>query len=338
LHSLTAFNSFALNTKTNNLLIINHLDDLYAVSKKISQPFYVLGEGSNTLFVEDFAPPIVKIALKGVTITETDEYYKLIVSAGENWHELVTYTITNNIYGLENLALIPGSVGAAPVQNIGAYGVEFADFCHSVTYYDFHLQQERQLEREGCEFSYRDSIFKKSLQGKGVITAVTLHIPKKWHAKLNYAGLNSLNTRITAKDIYDKVIELRQAKLPDPKELPNAGSFFKNPIISNNHFINLQKRYKQIPSYRQVNGDIKIAAGWLIEQAGLKGFRQNRVGIHDKQALVLVNYTNGTGKALIELACLVQQSVYNKFDIKLEPEVRLISKMGEVSLEELCNG
>jgi len=338
LHSLSTFNSFALPTKTKKMFIINCLDDIFHLANKLDKPFYILGEGSNTLFIDDEAPTILKIGLKGVAIKESKQFYYLTVAAGENWHDLVSYTIEENIYGLENLALIPGSVGAAPVQNIGAYGVEFADYCQAVSFFDFRLKKEISLSAFDCNFAYRDSIFKNNLKNKGVITSVTLAIPKSWQAKLNYTGLNTLDPTVTARDIFKKVISLRKAKLPDPYKLPNAGSFFKNPVVSKTHFIELEKLYGAMPNYTQAGEKVKLAAGWLIDRAGLKGYRDNQVGIHDQQALVLVNYAQASGKDLIKLACYVQKSVYDKFKVKIEPEVRLISTKGEVNLDDMCNG
>ena len=339
--SLAQMNSFAIKAYTPQIMQINSKEDLYNLSTSTLHPtnFYILGEGSNTLFVEEMAPTIIHMALKGIKVEEIDDFYRLTVAAGENWHQLVEFCIENQINGLENLALIPGSVGAAPVQNIGAYGVEFADFCESVTWFDFTDKCEKKLTRKDCLFAYRNSVFKQALKHKGVITAVSLLIAKNWQPNLSYAGLNQLpKERINAKVIMAEVIRLRQSKLPDPKKLPNGGSFFKNPILSLSRFTELTKKYANVPHYPQKNGDIKVAAAWLIEQAGLKGKRRGNVGIHVNQALVLVNYGNGTGAELFNLARYVQDKVYKKFNIKIEPEVRLISSTGEKSMEEFQHG
>jgi len=285
---------------------------------------YILGEGTNTLFCQAKAPIIIKPNLKGIDVTETDAAFHVSVACGENWHELVLFCLNRGIYGLENLALIPGSVGAAPVQNIGAYGIEVGDFIERVTWFDFAKQQLVDLTQAQCQFGYRDSIFKHALSGKGLITQVHFLLPKAWQAVNNYQGLKQLVPPVTPQAIMAKVIELRQAKLPEPKSLPNAGSFFKNPIVSTEVFQSLQQQHPTMPFYRQDSGDIKLAAGWLIEQAGLKGFRQGGVGVHQHQALVIVNYSGAAGETIAAFAALIQQKVLTKFNIPLVPEVRFI--------------
>jgi len=334
-YSLKSLNSFAVESTTVKLIEINSLADLGVLKTVGDNNFYILGEGSNTLFIDEVAPTIIKINLSGIEFTETNTDYLLKVSAGENWHQLVEYCLENNIYGLENLALIPGSVGAAPVQNIGAYGVEFANFCQSVEWYDLYSGEIKTINRDECQFGYRESIFKQQLKNKGIVISVSLKISKKWQAKLNYQGLDKLGEQASAKQIFEQVLALRQSKLPDPAKLPNAGSFFKNPVVSKQTFEQLKDKFGDMPHYLQVNGDIKLAAGWLIEQAGLKGFRDNDVGVHEKQALVLVNYNHGSGKALIELAKHIQTVVFSKFAIHLCPEVRLVSKLGEINFKEV---
>lgn len=336
--SLKQLNSFGVSAYSKQLFTIQNYKDLAKLSALKSDNLFVLGEGSNTLFVDEQAPAIIHIMLKGIEVEELTDAYQLTVAAGENWHQLVDYCIKNNMNGLENLALIPGSVGAAPVQNIGAYGVEFADFCQSVTWYDFSSASEKTFTKKECEFSYRSSIFKQQLKGKGIITKVTLLLPKAWQANLSYAGLDGLSKEASAEQVMSRVIALRKSKLPDPKSLPNAGSFFKNPIISKQEFNCLLKKYSSIPHYLQDDGRVKIAAAWLIDQAGLKGKRLGKVGIHIKQALVLVNYQNGSGKDLLNLARYVQNKVFKKFTLKIEPEVRLISSTGEKTIEELEHG
>jgi len=322
-------NSFNVQSISSTIYQPKSLKDLKQLPDLSAKPFYILGEGSNTLFTGNNAPIIIKPEFKGLDISETDDCYIVSVGASENWHELVCKLLEQGIYGLENLALIPGTVGAAPVQNIGAYGVELADFCHQVKWFEFKSQTIKALSTEKCKFSYRNSIFKQSLYNKGVITEVVFKIPKKWQASLAYAGLNELPSDATAAQVMAKVINLRQAKLPDPNLLPNAGSFFKNPIISEAHLLLLRKSYPNIPYYPQDNGEVKIAAGWLIEQTGMKGYRKNGVGVHEHQALVLVNYNSDNGQDVVELAKLVQQQVLTKFDILISPEVRMITKYGE---------
>jgi len=330
-HSLKAYNSFSVESSTSSIYAIKSVTDLHNLPDLSIMPFYILGEGSNTLFIDDIAPTIIKMNIRGIEVTETDTSYVIKVAAGENWHHLVSYCLEQHIYGLENLALIPGSVGAAPVQNIGAYGVEFSNLCQSVEWFDFTLQTVKSISNTECGFGYRESIFKHSLKNKGIITAINLCLPKQWVANLSYQGLSELNSSASGEQVFEKVIALRRSKLPDPNVVPNAGSFFKNPIVESDFYLALKKKYENIPSYPQENGQVKLAAGWLIEETGLKGYRQNNVGVHNKQALVLVNYDEGSGSDIIKLAAYVQQQVFEKFNIKLDPEVRMVNESGEIS-------
>jgi len=333
--SLQAFNSFSLPCLTSQFIEINELSDLSKLSNILHAPFYILGEGSNTLFYDKYSPTIIKTNLKGIDVVEKEDCYLINVAAGENWHQLVCYCLDNHMYGLENLALIPGSVGAAPVQNIGAYGVEFANFCHSVTWFDFASRELTELNKEQCNFSYRESVFKHQLKNKGLITAITIALPKSWKANVSYHGLNQLKSPVTALQIFDKVVSIRKSKLPDPEKIANAGSFFKNPVVSPRQYERLADKFKQLPHYPQQDGQVKLAAGWLIEQSGLKGYHYKNVGVHINQALVLVNYGNGTGEELYQLAQHVQQAVYQKFQVLIEPEVRLIGEYGETKFKSI---
>lgn len=328
--SLQALNSFNLETTASTIYFPSSINELSEIPYNQLTHYYVLGEGSNTLFCHQQTPVIIKPSFKGIEVNEDDDYFYISVACAENWHQLVKFCIEKEIYGLENLALIPGSVGAAPVQNIGAYGVEVGDFIDHVSWYDFNKQKLVEYTHSQCQFAYRDSIFKGTLKGRGIITHVHFKFPKLWQPVLSYQGLNQLKSPICAQDIMLKVIQLRESKLPDPAALANAGSFFKNPIVSKKYFQVLQLQYPSIPHYQQSNGEIKLAAGWLIEQAGLKGFRQGDVGVHDKQALVLVNYANGSGQDLINLAAHVRTQVFAKFAITLVPEVRFIGERGEL--------
>ncbi len=334
-YSLKSLNTFAVDCSTDQLIEINTYADLNSLSNILSNNFYILGEGSNTLFTDKAAPTIIKMKMKGITLSETEDAFLVNVAAGENWHDLVCYCLDNGLNGLENLALIPGSVGAAPVQNIGAYGVEFADVCLSVEWFEFSSGETITLSKEQCQFCYRESVFKNSFKNKGLITFVTLCLPKTWQPTLKYQGLFELGESVSARDVFNQVICLRSAKLPEPKVFPNAGSFFKNPTISANNFQILQKQFGGIAHYDQKNGDVKLAAGWLIEHTGLKGLRQGNVGVHDKQALVLINYNQGTGKDIFELAQYIQQQVLKKFKVLLKPEVRIIAEQGEILLTDM---
>ncbi len=333
--SLQKYNSFNIKAICPIIYFPKTLTDLKLLPDLSDEHFYILGEGSNTLFIEEQAPIIIKADFKGINFSETADDYIVRVGAGENWHELVKSCLLKRIFGLENLALIPGSVGAAPVQNIGAYGVEFSQFCSQIKWYEFASKTIKSLSNDDCQFSYRNSIFKQALYNKGIITEVIFNFPKIWRANLSYAGLHELGKNPTSIQVMDKVISLRQAKLPDPAKLPNAGSFFKNPLVSEEKANDLKLIYPYIPQYTQNNGQVKLAAGWLIEQAGLKGFCENGVGVHERQALVLVNYKSDSGKDIVALAKHVQQQVLTKFDVFISPEVRMITAQGEQDFNEL---
>ncbi|MFD2167266.1 UDP-N-acetylmuramate dehydrogenase [Thalassotalea euphylliae] len=329
--STLELNSFAIEAKADDIITLNSVEELHALDT-LPEHFYILGEGSNTLFVDSEAPTLIRPLLKGIKVSVHDDCYVLDVGAGENWHSLVKYTVEQGMAGLENLALIPGSVGAAPVQNIGAYGVELSQYCLSVEWFDFVEKKVKVLPNKDCKFAYRNSVFKNELKNKGVITGVTLSLPKAWQPCLKYRGLDHLSSGASAREVMEQVIEVRNSKLPNPKTLPNAGSFFKNPIISSEVYRELQVNFPDIVSYPQSDGKVKLAAGWLIEHAGLKGYKQGGVGVHDKQALVLVNFDSQRGADIAELARLVIKTVQQKFNVTLEPEVRLIGAHGETTL------
>jgi len=303
----------------------------------------VLGGGSNMLLVNDIDKLVVHLNTKGKEILkQDDEAVWLKVVAGENWHEFVMWCLDNNYGGIENLAFIPGNVGTAPIQNIGAYGVEVKDVIEAVHVIDVETLKTSNFKNEDCNFGYRDSIFKNTLKGKYIITAVTFKLTKSQH-KIN-DSYGSIQTELaennikipTIKDIANAVIAIRSAKLPDPKKIGNSGSFFKNPIISKDLFLALQKLYPTIPNYpvyqtKQnsesliLNSELKkLAAGWLIDQCGLKGKRVGDAGVHKNQALVLVNYGEASGKEILSLAQTIQNIVKVKFDVKLETEVNII--------------
>ncbi|UAA40858.1 UDP-N-acetylmuramate dehydrogenase [Paraneptunicella aestuarii] len=303
-------------------------------------PFIILGEGTNMVFVEDFSGSILNILTKGVEIKEQENQFLISVKAGENWHCLVESLLDKGIYGLENMALIPGSVGAAPVQNIGAYGIEFKDMCHSVTTFDIKRKTWQTYTREECCFGYRDSIFKSHEKQFEVITEVALLLPKTWNPNLNYRGLDTLPLGCAAKDVFNRVVEIRQQKLPDPKKIGNAGSFFKNPIISFEKFKSLQEIFPDMPFFNAENEDgkiqnaikIKVPAAWLIEQCGFKGKHFDGIGCHQNQPLVLVNKGSGSGVSLLTFAREIRSAVLQRFGIQLENEVRLIGRNGVISL------
>jgi len=335
-HQLKQKNSFAVSAICPNYYSPTSIEELQLIPFELAQPLYILGEGSNTLFVDDKTPNILHPNIKGIAVKEVKDDIYITVSCSENWHQLVMFCLKKGFHGIENLALIPGSVGAAPVQNIGAYGVELADVIEQVSWYEFSTKQIHIFSKVECQFSYRESIFKNSLNGKGLIIDIVMKLSKTWQPILKYSGLDQLPKNSSAEIVVTKVIELRQQKLPDPKNLPNAGSFFKNPIIDRTQYLDLIANFPDIPAYPQQNEKVKIAAGWLIEQCGLKGLKMGEVGTHNKQALVLVNYNNGLGKAIVQLAQYIRTKVYEKFNILIEPEVRLLTENGLLSSIDMC--
>lgn len=341
--SLKPFNSFAIEAKTHQLFHLQtraQFPELLVqikIASQCGQPILILGGGSNTLFCEDFAGLIIRVELSGVEITESDNSYQLQVGAGENWHQLVTDCIEKGIDGLENLALIPGVVGAAPVQNIGAYGSEFKDTCESIEYIDLESGELRTLTATQCLFGYRDSIFKTPAFKNALITQVTLRLSKQWQPQSRYGALNNLKTddQITAKKIYQSVCQIRSEKLPDPDKLGNAGSFFKNPVVNQNIADLLLANNPNMPHYPQGDGRVKLAAGWLIDQANLKGKQIGGASVHQQQALVIVNQDNATALDVVKLAGFVRTTIQEKFNVELEHEVRFINAKGETNLSEV---
>lgn len=344
--SLKDFNTFSIDVKAhllfhfNNLKQIPELLELVKTTRAENKPILILGGGSNILFCEDFSGLVIKVDLSGVEIIESDHSYLLEVAAGENWHQLVADCIDKGIDGLENLALIPGVVGAAPVQNIGAYGTEFKDFCESVEYLDLNSGALHRLSAKECLFAYRDSIFKTVKMQDALITKVTLKLIKEWQAHNQYGRLQNAAAavqQVSAKQIFASVCQIRSEKLPDPAELGNAGSFFKNPLVKAQLAEPLLALYPQMPHYPQPDGQVKLAAGWLIEQANLKGAYIGGAAVHQQQALVLINQNNACAADVIQLANLVRSTVKEKFNINLEHEVRFICATGESNLTEAVN-
>ena len=274
---------------------------------------------------------VVHIDIKGISIDrEDDSFVYLTVNAGENWHEFVLYCISQNYGGIENLSLIPGLVGTCPIQNIGAYGVEVKDVITKVEGLEIETSKFVTFSNEDCQFGYRNSIFKNSHKGKIILTSVCFKLTKKsHHLNTSYGAIEtelvSKNiTKPTLKNVSDAVIEIRKSKLPDPKKIGNSGSFFKNPVISKKQFVELQKENPTIPNYPVNETEVKVPAGWLVEQSGFKGKRFGDAGIHEKQALVLVNYGNASGKEIYQLAKKIRETVFKNFEISLEIEVNVI--------------
>lgn len=328
--SLKEYNTFGIDVNAKRFVSITSVYQLQQLIKEEKDIFLISG-GSNMLLTKDIETLVVHINFKGISIDQqnhNDVY--ITVNAGENWHEFVLWCVSLNYGGLENLSLIPGNVGTCPIQNIGAYGVEVKDTITKVEAIEIKTGKLVSFSAEECQFGYRNSIFKNKAKGKYILTSVSFKLTKNNH-KLNtsYGAIESeLSskgiTNPTIKDISDAVITIRQSKLPDPKEIGNSGSFFKNPVISKELFEKLQKNYPNIPSYVISDTEIKVPAGWLIEQSGFKGKRFGNYGVHEKQALVLVNYGDASGKEIYELAQKIQRTIKDTFDINLEIEVNII--------------
>ncbi len=331
--SLTQFNTFGVSVNTPLFAEVRSSLELQEVLKDPRfEDALILGGGSNVLLLQDLSRPVIKISIPGIRIMEETEQTAIVsAGAGVVWHDLVMWCIANNLGGIENLSLIPGLVGAAPIQNIGAYGVELSDVFHNAIGIGRKIGDSKIFEAEDCEFGYRDSIFKNELKDEYVITTLRLSLTKTQHQlHLDYRGIMQtldemgINTP-TIDDVAKAVIRVRTAKLPEPKSLGNAGSFFKNPVVLKDKAAQIAELYSDMPSYSINNQFTKIPAGWLIEQSGFKGKTFGNVGMHKNQALVLVNYGGATGVELWEHAQRVMDAVFSTFDIELEPEVNLIN-------------
>ena len=327
--SLKTYNSFGVAAEAALFAVAKTIEDLQSILK--DQRFssaWILGGGSNTLFCDTPKPPIIHLAISGIEIIDEQEDEVVIkAGAGVNWHELVLWSLEKGFGGLENLALIPGNVGAAPIQNIGAYGVELEDVFESCMLVNRNDQSIETYDRVACQFGYRDSIFKRALKHKVVITHVSLRLKKEnYQLNTSYGVIEKLLeskgiSTPNPKEVANAVIDIRTTKLPDPKHLGNAGSFFKNPIVNHDQFSQLKSSFPDIPHYAQPNQNYKIPAAWLIEQVGLKGIREGNVGTHKNHALVLVNYGTASGHEIKAFSQMVQQMVEKRFDIHLQPEV-----------------
>lgn len=326
--SLKNYNSFGIEVETEFFAAISNEAELIEVLKSNgNKPFRVLGGGSNVLLTEDYKGLTLVMQNKGISILEETASHVLIeVQAGENWHELVLWALENDFGGIENLALIPGSVGAAPIQNIGAYGVELSSVFHRCKALDLASLSFNEFDKAACEFGYRSSVFKTHLKGKAIITRVQFKLSKKNHQTHTQFGTLQASLQgkeMSIQNIAASVIAIRKSKLPDPTQIGNSGSFFKNPVIPVNQFKQLQENYPEIPHYPDTAEKIKIPAGWLIEKLGYKGKRFGDAGVHEKQALVLVNYGNAKGVELLNLAQQIQEQVLQNFGIQLEVEVNI---------------
>ncbi len=329
--SLKTFNTFGIDVKAAHLTICSNTEDLVdylSDSKMLAQPILVLGGGSNILFTKDFEGTIIYPRIKGMEVVQEDENTVwLKVGAGEVWDDLVEYCVQNNWYGLENLSYIPGNVGASPVQNIGAYGVEAQDCIETVHGVLLDNAASFMYTKAQCQFGYRQSIFKNELKGQTVITSVIFKLSKQPVFTLNYGHVKEAveaNGAITLDNIRKTIIDIRKSKLPEPEELGNAGSFFKNPVIHRDVFKHLQEEHPHAPHYPVDDHHVKVPAGWLIETAGWKGKSMGPAGVHEQQALVLVNHGQASGMDILKLANRIIVDIRAHFDITLEPEVNVI--------------
>ncbi|MBL4668592.1 MAG: UDP-N-acetylmuramate dehydrogenase [Flavobacteriales bacterium] len=328
--SLKSYNTFGIDVVAYAFVEVSSIDELKDVLLDNNQPILILGGGSNLLFTKDFEGIAIKNNLKGITVvSENEDEVYLKVGAGEVWHEFVLFCIENNYAGIENLSLIPGNVGASPMQNIGAYGVEVKDVITAVEAFDLKDYSIKTFSNQMCDFGYRSSIFKTSEKGNYFITSVTFKLSKQTRINTSYGAisgeLESMNiSNPTIKDVSTAVINIRLSKLPDPKKIGNSGSFFKNPIVSKIQKNKIIQNYPDAPNYLQPDGTFKMAAGWLIEKCGWKGKRIDNYGVHDLQALVLVNYGGAKGSDIFKLSEQVIESVKTQFEIVLEREVNIL--------------
>lgn len=333
--SLKPYNTFGIDANARYLVEINHADDintLLQLSDFVNIPKLILGGGSNVLLCHDFDGLVIKMNIQGIeVIREDDDHVYVVAGAGVGWHELVLFCVQHGYAGMENLSLIPGTVGAAPLQNIGAYGVELEQVFESLTAVHTRTGERRTFLHADCQFGYRESVFKHELKGQYIITGVTFQLDKRPTFHTRYGAIQETlaemgisDDALSIKAISDAVIRIRRSKLPDPAQIGNAGSFFKNPEIPKAQFDTLKGQFDALPGYPIGEDTVKIPAGWLIEQAGWKGYRAGSAGVHAKQALVLVNHGNATGQELLALAKQVQDSVQEKFGVSITPEVNII--------------
>jgi len=330
--SLKRYNTFGIDVKAKHFVEVNGLAQLQKLLQLSAYPKrLIISGGSNMLLTRDIDALVMHINLKGIRVVqEDDDKVILKVMAGEDWHRLVLWTLDQGYGGLENLSLIPGNTGTAPIQNIGAYGVELKDVFVGCEAMNIKTQELEAFNKDDCQFGYRDSIFKNEAKGKYIITSVKLQLTKKDHALHTFYGAIEEELKAmgvitpTIKNISEAVIAIRSKKLPDPKQIGNSGSFFKNPIISKKTFEKFRKKHPNAPFYELANKEYKIPAGWLIEQCGFKGKRFDDAGVHKNQALVLVNYGHATGMDILGLSEKIQEAVEANFGIRLTPEVNII--------------
>jgi UDP-N-acetylmuramate dehydrogenase len=330
--SLKSYNTFGIEASAKQFIAVHSISELKNILETFkSQKKFILGGGSNMLLTQNIDALVIHIDLKGKKIINEDDDFVWVESqAGENWHEFVLWTIDQNLGGLENMSLIPGNVGTTPVQNIGAYGAEVKDTFVSCEAMTIENQEMRTFNAAECHFGYRESVFKNEVKDQYIITSVVFKLTKRNH-KINIsygdiaAQLSNKNIQIPSlKDVSNAVIAIRKSKLPNPKELGNSGSFFKNPIILKSDFEKIHQQFPEMKYYDVSETEVKVPAGWLIEQAGFKGKRFGDAGIHKNQALVLVNYGNATGQEILDVSKNIQENIFNTFGIHIEAEVNVI--------------
>ncbi|MCH2225135.1 MAG: UDP-N-acetylmuramate dehydrogenase [Crocinitomicaceae bacterium] len=328
---LKPFNTFGISAIAKRFATFSSTEEITNIlTNRDKDELLVLGGGSNLLLTQDFEGLVLKNEIRGYElISEDDDFVSVKVGAGEIWHEFVLMCIGKNLGGVENLSLIPGHVGASPMQNIGAYGVEIKDVFVSLEAYHIESGEVHTFDKAACKFGYRESVFKRSLKGQYIITSVTYQLTKKHAINSSYGAIEDelkkqLIENPTIKDISDAVIAIRSSKLPNPEEIGNAGSFFKNPVVDTTVLEQIQESHESVPNYPAPDNKVKLAAGWLIEQAGWKGKTLNNFGVHKKQALVLVNYDNCKGQEIFDLSTSIINDVKEKFGVTLEREVNII--------------
>jgi UDP-N-acetylmuramate dehydrogenase len=327
--SLQGLNSFGLSAQARLLAEIEHEEDILALPAFDPAFDFMMGGGSNVIFVSDVPGTLYlnRITGKGI-VDDNGSTVRIEIGAGENWHQLVRWSLDQGLYGLENLALIPGSVGAAPIQNIGAYGVELSSVLESVTAWDWYSASWVSLSREDCRLAYRDSLFRSAEPDRYLITSVEFKLSRQFKPQLDYAELleelGHPPDKASARDVFDAVVRLRRRKLPDPSLTGNAGSFFKNPVVDEETARELQERHPGIAHWPSPDGRTKVSAAWMIESCGLKGVREGGAGVSEQHALVIVNHGGASGHDVSTLAVEIQKAVYEAFGIRLEPEPRLV--------------
>ena len=329
--SLKPYNTFGIEASCKQFSTFSSIDELQNILKEeVPSKLLVLGGGSNILLTQDFDGMVLKNEILGFEIIEENEEYAIVkAGAGEVWHAFVLHCIENNLGGVENLSLIPGSVGASPMQNIGAYGTEIKDIFVELEAFNIKERKVESFDHAACNFGYRESVFKRALKDKYIITSVTYKLSKKHKINTSYGAIEDQLkefgiTNPTIKNVSDAVIAIRSSKLPDPKQIGNAGSFFKNPVVDTSVLAKIQETHERIPNYPAGEGKVKLAAGWLIDQAGWKGKTFGKFGVHKLQALVLVNYGNCTGNDIFNLSSQIISDIQEKFGVTLEREVNII--------------